>query len=74
VERAARMEDYALTAGLDYLDDGAVRGLRAEAREKLARFRPLTVGQAGRLAGVTPADVAALLVHAHAHAAPVESR
>jgi len=74
VERAARMEDYALTAGLDYLDDGAVRGLRAEAREKLARFRPLTVGQAGRLAGVTPADVAALLVHAHAHAAPVERR
>ncbi len=63
VRRTARMEGYALVAGLDY---GAVRGLRAEAREKLARFRPLTVGQAGRLAGVTPADVAALLVHAHA--------
>ena len=69
VERAARMEGYALSAELDY---GAVRGLRAEAREKLARFRPLTVGQAGRLAGVTPADVAALLVHAHA--TTVESR
>ncbi len=63
VERTARMEGYALGAGLDY---GALHGLRAEAREKLARFRPLTVGQAGRLAGVTPADVAALLVHAHA--------
>jgi len=64
VKRAARMEGYALAAGLDYLDHTVVRGLRAEAREKLARFRPLTVGQAGRLAGVTPADVAALLVHA----------
>jgi len=72
VKRAARMEGYALAAGLDYLDHDVVRGLRAEAREKLARFRPLTVGQAGRLAGVTPADVAALLVHAHA--SPVASR
>jgi len=59
VARAARMEDYALRADLDY---AALRGLRNEAREKLARFRPLTVGQAGRIAGVTPADVAALLV------------
>src|SRR5919199_1896855 len=66
VQRAVRMEGYALAADLDY---GTVRGLRREAREKLARFRPLTVGQAARLAGITPADVAALLVHAHA--APV---
>jgi len=63
VERAARMEGYTLAAGLDY---GAVRGLRHEAREKLARFRPLTVGQAARLPGITPADIAALLVHARA--------
>jgi tRNA uridine 5-carboxymethylaminomethyl modification enzyme len=63
VERAVRMEGYALAADLDY---GTVRGLRREAREKLTRFRPLTVGQAARLAGITPADVAALLVHAHA--------
>jgi tRNA uridine 5-carboxymethylaminomethyl modification enzyme len=66
VERAVRMEGYALAADLAY---GTVRGLRREAREKLTRFRPLTVGQAARLAGITPADVAALLVHAHA--APV---
>ncbi len=71
VARAARMEGYALAADLDY---ATTRGLRAEAREKLARFRPLTVGQAGRLPGITPADIAALLVHAHAHpAAPVAS-
>jgi tRNA uridine 5-carboxymethylaminomethyl modification enzyme len=63
IARAARMEHYALAADLDYR---SVRGLRNEAREKLARFRPLTVGQAGRIAGITPADVAALLVHAHA--------
>jgi tRNA uridine 5-carboxymethylaminomethyl modification enzyme len=66
VARAVRMEGYALAGDLDY---SAVRGLRREAREKLARFRPLTVGQAARLAGITPADVAALLIHAHA--APV---
>ena len=59
IARAARMEDYVLRADLDY---AALRGLRNEAREKLARFRPLTVGQAGRIAGVTPADIAALLV------------
>jgi tRNA uridine 5-carboxymethylaminomethyl modification enzyme len=41
----------------------AVGGLRNEARQKLSRFRPATVGQAGRIAGVNPADISILLVH-----------
>jgi tRNA uridine 5-carboxymethylaminomethyl modification enzyme len=61
MERARRMEDCGIPADLDF---ATLRGVRHEAREKLARFRPATVGQAGRLAGVTPADIAALLVYA----------
>jgi tRNA uridine 5-carboxymethylaminomethyl modification enzyme len=60
MDRARRMEEYCIPVDLDF---AIVRGLRYEAREKLARFRPATVGQAGRLAGITPADIAALLVH-----------
>jgi tRNA uridine 5-carboxymethylaminomethyl modification enzyme len=59
--RFARLEDRRLPPDLDF---GSVQGLRIEARQKLTRTRPLTVAQAGRLSGVTPADVAALLVHA----------
>ena len=50
----AEREDELLPAELDF---GAVPGLRGEATGVLARFRPTTLGQAGRLAGVTPADV-----------------
>jgi tRNA uridine 5-carboxymethylaminomethyl modification enzyme len=42
---------------------GGVRHLRAEAREQLARIRPRTLGQAGRVSGITPADLALVLVH-----------
>lgn len=40
-----------------------VQGLRVEARQKLALHRPQTIGQATKIAGVTPTDIAALLVH-----------
>ena len=60
VERVRRYDERRLPAALDY---ETIAGLRTEARQKLLRFRPETVGQAGRLAGVTPADIAILLVH-----------
>ena len=60
IARQRRLEDTRLPADLDY---GAVHGLSAEVREKLAAARPATLGQAARIDGVTPAAISALLVH-----------
>jgi len=60
IERDRAREDTELPADLDY---GHVQGLSSEVREKLATHRPATIGQAGRIAGVTPAAVSLLLVH-----------
>ena len=46
----------------EWLDASEVTGLRTEAAESLARFRPSTLGQAGRLAGVSPADLSLLSI------------
>jgi tRNA uridine 5-carboxymethylaminomethyl modification enzyme len=59
--QSARLEDLELPAALW---TGQLNGLSREAREKLAHRQPATVGQAARIAGVSPADVAVLLVHA----------
>jgi tRNA uridine 5-carboxymethylaminomethyl modification enzyme len=61
-----RDENLGLPADLDYR---AVGGLSNEAREKLANVRPLTLGQAGRIEGVTPGALTALLAHVRRHAA-----
>ena len=58
VDRLHRMERRRIPAELDY---AAVTGLSAEARQRLESRRPLTVGEAGRLPGVTPADLNLLL-------------
>ena len=55
-----RHESTALPEDLDY---GAVHGLSSEIRERLSATRPDTLGQAARIAGVTPSAVALLLVH-----------
>lgn len=49
----------------DAFDFSSIRHLNTEARQKLARLRPGTVGQASRIAGVTPADVQVLIAHLH---------
>lgn len=59
VERFRRLEDLVIPAGFDY---AAVHGLSAEVREKLQQVLPRTLGQAGRIPGVTPAATAILAV------------
>jgi tRNA uridine 5-carboxymethylaminomethyl modification enzyme len=60
IERARRMEDRPIPASLDY---AAVPHLRAEAREKLSRIRPRSIGQAARIAGIGPSDLVVLMIH-----------
>jgi tRNA uridine 5-carboxymethylaminomethyl modification enzyme len=71
VSRRAGQEDLKLPADLDYL---SVRGLSNEVQQKLARLRPETLGQAGRISGVTPAAISLLLVHLKRSQAPQKRR
>ena len=60
IERAERQASTCLPSELDYADVG---GLSNEVREKLARIRPESIGQASRISGMTPAAISLLLVH-----------
>ena len=65
VEEMRRLETRPLPPDLDYL---SILGLRIEARQKLDKIRPLSVGQASRISGVSPADIGALMVYLEARA------
>ena len=60
IDRQRRHEDTAIPAGFEY---AAVRGLSAEVRQKLEQVQPSSLGQAQRIAGMTPAAISLLLVH-----------
>ncbi len=59
IEKASRLEEKRLPPDIDYF---SIEGLRLEARQKLDAVRPLNLGQAGRISGVNPADIAVLMV------------
>jgi tRNA uridine 5-carboxymethylaminomethyl modification enzyme len=60
VARQQRLADKTIPASFDY---ARIFQMRTEAREKLSRIRPITLAQASRISGITPADVALLLAH-----------
>lgn len=60
VERYRQMEARLIPDSFDY---GSIAELRIEAREKFTRFRPRSIGQAGRISGISPADLATLYLH-----------
>jgi tRNA uridine 5-carboxymethylaminomethyl modification enzyme len=60
IARAHRIETKGIPDPLDYEN---VRGLRFEARQKFTKIRPATLGQAGRISGITPADIALLTIY-----------
>jgi tRNA uridine 5-carboxymethylaminomethyl modification enzyme len=60
VERLKKMENVRLSEDVDY---AAIYGLTKEAREKLTKVKPLSLGQASRISGITPAALMAIQVH-----------
>ena len=60
VEEFEKLEQHAIPPDTDY---SGIQGLRLEAREKLAAVRPMNLGQAGRISGVSPADMGALMIY-----------
>ena len=60
VEEMRKLEDKPLPPDVDYL---SIQGLRLEARQKLNKIRPLNLGQASRVSGVSPADITALMIY-----------
>ena len=62
IERFRRVESERIPPDLDYR---GLRGLTTEAAEKLGRIRPISLGQASRISGVSPSDISVLMIHLH---------
>jgi tRNA uridine 5-carboxymethylaminomethyl modification enzyme len=60
VKQFKRLENKKLSADIDY---ESIEGIRREARQKLAFYKPLSIGQASRISGVSPADISVLLIY-----------
>lgn len=71
VERLRQAENVKIPTGVDFT---LIKGLRREAAQKLAEVRPLTLGHAGRISGVNPADLSILMIHSHAWWRSIASR
>ncbi len=63
IARQQRLADKRIPPSFDF---AAIAQLRAEAREKLGRIRPVSLAQASRISGITPADMALVMVHLEA--------
>src|SRR3990172_5932952 len=60
IEKFKKMEDYKIPRGIDY---SKLPELRKEARQKLSQIRPISLGQASRISGVSPADISILMIY-----------
>lgn len=60
IDQSKKLENYKIPDNIQY---AAIKGLRLEARQKLDKVKPLTIGQASRVSGVSPADIAVLTVY-----------
>ena len=64
VKQFLRLEEKKIPSDIDY---EKVNSLRIEARQKLSKIRPVSIGQASRISGVSPADISVLLVYLESH-------
>ena len=60
IENFKKLENKIIPDDIDYND---VKGIRIEARQKLEKFRPHSIGQASRISGISPADISVLLIY-----------
>jgi tRNA uridine 5-carboxymethylaminomethyl modification enzyme len=60
IEKFKKMEDYKIPQGIDY---SKIPELRKESRQKLSQIRPISLGQASRISGVSPADISILMIY-----------